>query len=125
MKQSTEVTAEVTSDETTGPSGEQLCAETLHVEVAGEEAHVPWTDVTSSATDCRGEVPAEPFDVDRIILYDGHIHAEADAGDGTVVELVPEYDARARFKSYAAWELRAFDADEPSDGTVVYERDDA
>lgn len=112
-----------TTDHTTGPYGDTGCDRTLHVVVDGEDVYVPWDAVRRHAYDFRGNVPDE-FDVDRIILYDDHIHAESDVNNGTV-ELMPDYNfATAEFQGYDSWELELFDADSVQEGSTVYEREE-
>jgi len=111
-----------TAEHTTGPYGEKGCDETMHVVHDGEDVYVPFNGVRASGYDYHGSVP-NTFDVDRIVVYNGHIHAEADV-EGGIVELCPDYNnATAKFQSYDKWTLEAFDADAPSDSKVVWERE--
>lgn len=110
-----------TTEHTTGPYGEQGCDEALHVRIDGEDVYVPWTGVRPSGYDFHGSVP-DRFDVDRIVLYDGHIHGDADIEDGSV-EIIPNYGmATAMFRGYDRWELEVFEEDESTDPAVVYDR---
>lgn len=114
---------ELSSKNTTGPYGARGCDETLHMVVDGEDVFVPFTNVRASGFDYHGDVP-EGFDVDRIVEYNGRIHAEADV-EGGVVELCPDYNAAtAEFRGYDRWTMQLFDADAPSDSTVIWEREE-
>jgi len=112
-----------TDEQTTGPYGSEGCKATLHVTIDGEDVYVPFDGVKRSAYDYHGDVP-ETVDVDRIILCNGNIHAEADT-EGGFVELTPDYNtATAEFKGYDSWELHAFDEGTTQDGDVVWEREE-
>jgi len=123
MAQNNDATIEgTTTENTTGPYGEKGCDETMHVVHDGEDVYVPFNGVRASGYDYHGSVP-NTFDVDRIVVYNGHIHAEADF-EGGIIEIVPDYNhATAKFQSYEKWTLEKFDADTPSDSQVVWERD--
>lgn len=111
-----------TTEQTTGTYGDQGCEQTLHVVVEDEDVYVPFDGVRIGGYDYHGNVP-DRFDVDRIILYDGHVHAEADV-EGGVVELIPNYNSStAKFRGYDSWDLEMFDAETTQRGTVVWERD--
>jgi len=115
--------AGTTTENTTGPYGETGCDETMHVVFDGQDVFVPFNGVRASGYDFHGAVPDE-FDADRIINYDGHVHAEADV-EGGVVEIVPDYNgATAEFRGYDRWELQKFDGETGQAGTVIYERDE-
>ena len=121
MAQNNAATIEgATTEHTTGPYGETGCDETMHVVHDGEDVYVPFNGVRASGYDFHGSVP-DRFDVDRIVEYNGHIHAEADV-DGGIVELTPDYNSTsAEFRSYDRWELHFFDSDAPSDSKVLWE----
>jgi|APHM01.1.fsa_nt_gi hypothetical protein len=109
------------SDQTTNQYGKVGCDEAIEVTVDGETAHVPWTGVRRVAYDYRGKVPHK-FDVDRIRLVDGRIHAEADV-DGGLVEVIPEY-GHPTFRSYDRWELEFFSDPIDVAHPVVHRRGD-
>ena len=112
-----------TTKNTTGPYGTTGCDETMHVVFDGEDVFVPFDGVRASGYDYYGTVPDE-FDVDRIIDYDGHVHAEADV-EGGVVEIAPDYNsATAKFRGYDRWELHKFDGETRTDGEVIYSRNE-
>lgn len=109
-----------TTEHTTGPYGEQGCDETMHVVIDGEDVYVPWTGVRPSGYDFHGSVP-DRFDVDRIVLYDGHIHADADVAGGSV-EVIPDYnEATAEFRGYESWTLEFFQTEDDTDPEAVYD----
>ena len=119
-----------TTERTTSPYGMDGCGETLHVTIDGEDVYVPWTAVRPAAYDYYGETP-DQFNTDRLILVDGHIHAEADI-DGGILELIPEYStASAEFRSYDTWEFHRFEMDHSTDDDldahphqIIYTRPD-
>ena len=117
-----------TTENTTGPYGEPGCDETMHVIIDGEDVFVPWTGVRPGAYDYF-DWDTDRFDVDRIVLYNGHIHADADAKDESI-ELYPEFStATSEFRGYDSWSLEVFQRREgtmaPEDlyDRIVYERD--
>lgn len=113
-----------TTENTTSQHGSEGCEETMHVTVDSEDVYVPYDAVNPAAYDYYGTVPDE-LEVDRILVVDGVIHAEADV-DGGVVELVPDYNTgTGEFRGYDAWEFQQFDDDTVQEGTVVHERGDA
>lgn len=112
-----------TIEHTTGPYGDKGCKRALHVVHEGEDVYVPWDGVLPYRYDFRGGMP-DTLDVDRILIYDGHVHAEADV-EGGVVEVMPDYNsATAQFRGYDSWMLEKFDGDTTQDGVVVYEREE-
>jgi len=121
MTQTPPATSEGTTTEgTTGQYSDRGCDETLHVRIDEEDVYVPFTGVRRRAYDYHGDVPVT-VDMDRVIVYDGRIHAVADV-DGGVVELIPEYNtATGEFQGYDRWEMTFFETNS-EEGTVIYRR---
>lgn len=113
-----------TVSEPIGQYGEVAAEAGLRVEIDGKEIVVPWTGIKLGGIDYYGDVPND-LDMDRLMLVDGRVHAEADVGDGAIVELIPDYNAAtSEFRGYERWEAQQFDDPIEGDGTVVYEREE-
>ena len=119
----TDVTIVGESDQTTSQHGLEGCESSLEVRIGDETANIPWENVRPAAYDYRGDMPDE-FDVNRVVLVDGHVHAEADV-DGGVVELVPNYNtATGEFRGYDLWEAKFFADPVPTSYEIIHERGD-
>lgn len=104
------------ADAPTGPHGDDdACEEAVRVEVEDGRIVVPWTGIKKEAYDYH-DIPDDvnSIDMDRVTLYDGDIHAEADLGDGALVEMV---------WVSGSWTLHYFSDPGPADRDILHWRD--
>lgn len=104
------------ADAPAGPYGhDDACEEAVRVEVEDGRIVVPWTGIKKKAYDYY-HIPddVDDIDMDRVTLYGGDIHAEADLDDGAMVEMV---------RQSGSWTLHYFPDPGPTDRDILHWRD--